>query len=113
MQDYWDAEVISTAVVRNSLLGEGLEHPAPFPEDIVCLSILMVTEEGDLALDPFMGSGTTGSVSNARKRFFVGYDIKQYSGDYRTIHRQSAIAYLQPALFYFISIGNRLLFRKF
>mgnify|MGYP001997934804 CR=1 FL=1 len=84
--------MISTAVARNSSLGEGVEHSALFPEDIVCLSILMATEEGDLALDPFMGSGTTGRVSNAHKRFFVGYDIKQYSGDYRTIHRQSAIA---------------------
>ena len=50
----------------------------------VHLPILMATEEGDLVLDTFMGSGTTGRVSNAHKRFFVGYDIKQYSGDYRT-----------------------------
>ena len=76
--------MIFTAVARNSSLVEGVEHSALFPEDIVCLSILMATEEGDLALDPFMGSGTTGRVSNAHKRFFVGYDIKQYSSDYRT-----------------------------
>ena len=43
----------------------------------VHLPILMATEEGDLVLDTFMGSGTTGCVSNAHKRFFVGYDIKQ------------------------------------
>ena len=113
MQDYWDSDVVSTAVARNSSLGEGVEHPAPFPEDIVRLPILMATEDGDLALDPFKRSGTTGRVSNVHKRFFVRYDIKQYSGDYKTIHRQSAIAYLQPALFYFISIGNRLLFLQF
>jgi hypothetical protein len=35
LQDYWDADVISTANARNSSLGEGVEHPAPFPEDIV------------------------------------------------------------------------------
>ena len=51
--------MISTAVVRNSSLGKGLEHPAPFPEDIVHLSILMATDEGDLVLDPFMGSEAT------------------------------------------------------
>ena len=79
LQDYWDADVISTAVARNSSLGEGVEHPAPFPEDIVHLPILMATDEGDLVLDPFMGSGTTGRVSNAHKRFFVGYDVKRYS----------------------------------
>ena len=61
--------MISTAVARNSSLGEGVEHPAPFPEDIVHLSILMATDEGDLALDPFMGSETIGRVSNAHNRF--------------------------------------------
>ena len=69
MQDYWDADVISTAVARNSSLGEGVEHPAPFPEDIVHLPILMATDEGDLVLDPFMGSETIGRVSNAHNRF--------------------------------------------
>ena len=61
--------MISTAVARNSSLGEGVEHPAPFPEDIVHLSILMATDEGDLVLDPFMGSETIGCVSNADNRF--------------------------------------------
>ena len=69
MQDYWDSDVISTAVARNSSLGEGVEHHAPFPEDIVHLSILMATDEGDLVLDPFMGSETIGRVSNAHNRF--------------------------------------------
>ena len=84
LQDYWDSDVISTAVARNSSFGDGVEHPAPFPEEIVHLPILMSTDEGDVVLDPFMGSGTTGRVANAHKRFFVGYDIKQYSSNYRT-----------------------------
>jgi DNA modification methylase len=78
LQDYWDADVISTAVAKNSSFGEGVEHPAPFPEAIVHLPILMTTTKGDTVLDPFMGSGTTGRVANAHKRFFVGYDVKQY-----------------------------------
>ena len=69
MQHYWDSDVISTAVARNSSPGEAVEHPAPFPEDIVHLSILMATDEGDLVLDPFMGSETIGRVSNAHNRF--------------------------------------------
>jgi hypothetical protein len=51
------SDVISTAVVMNSFLGEGEEHPAPFPEDIVHLLNLMATEEVDLVLDPFKGGG--------------------------------------------------------
>ena len=62
--------MISTAVARNSSLGEGVKHPVPFPEDIVHLSILMATDEGDLVLDPFMGSEATAHVSNALNRFF-------------------------------------------
>ena len=99
MQDYWDSDVISTAVARNSSLGEGVEHPAPFPEDIVHLSILMAIDEGDLVLDSVMGSGTTGRVSKAHKRFFVGYDIKQYSDDCVTIHRQLATLFLAACIF--------------
>jgi DNA modification methylase len=31
-----------------------------------------------LVLDPFMGSGTTGRVSDKLDRRFVGYDLKGY-----------------------------------
>ena len=84
MQDYWNADVISTAAARNSSLGEGVKYPALFPENIVHLPILMATKEGDLLLDPLMGYRTIGRVSNAHRRFFVGHDIKQYSGDNAT-----------------------------
>ena len=50
------------------------------PVRIIELLVSNYTDEGDIVYDPFMGSGTTGRVSNAHKRFFVGYDIKQYSG---------------------------------
>ena len=72
LQDYWDADVISTALASNSCLGEGVEHPAQFPDDIIYLPILKATEEDDLVLEPLMDSGTTGRVSNAHKRFFCG-----------------------------------------
>ncbi len=77
MGDWWSEEVVRTAVV-NQKVGNGLEHPAPFPEDIITLPVLQTTNEGDLVLDPFMGSGTTGRVSNRLNRNFVGYDIKSY-----------------------------------
>ena len=76
--------MISTVMARNSSPGKGVEHLALFPEDIVHLPILMATKEGDLLLDPLMGYRTIGRVSNAHRRFFVGHDIKQYSGDYVT-----------------------------
>jgi DNA modification methylase len=78
MGDFWDESVVKTAVVKNISTPEGVEHPAPFPEQIVTLPVLQTTDEGDIVLDPFMGSGTTGKVANRLGRRFVGYDVKEY-----------------------------------
>ena len=79
LQDYWDVDVVQTAVAKNSSVYSGVEHPAPFPDEIIHLPVLMTTDEGDTILDPFMGSGTTGHVANLHNRSFIGYDVKQYS----------------------------------
>jgi DNA modification methylase len=78
MGDYWDESVVKTAVAKNIPTPDGVEHPAPFPEQIVTLPILQTTDEGDIVLDPFMGSGTTGKVANRLGRRFVGYDVTDY-----------------------------------
>ena len=78
MGDFWTEDVVRTAVVNQKLTANGNEHPAPFPEDIITLPIIQTSQEGDLVLDPFMGSGTTGKVSNKLNRRFVGYDLRNY-----------------------------------
>lgn len=78
MGDFWDESVVKTAVAKNIPTPEGVEHPAPFPEQIVTLPVLQTTDGGDLVLDPFMGSGTTGKVANGLGRRFVGYDVTDY-----------------------------------
>jgi DNA modification methylase len=50
-------------------------HPAPFPEKLVRNCILLATEEQDLVLDPFAGSGTALKVANNLGRNFRGFDI--------------------------------------
>ena len=77
MGDYWNEDIVRTSVANQKLDIEG-EHPAPFPEEIITLPILQTSEIGDLVLDPFMGSGTTGRVCDKLKRKFVGYDLKMY-----------------------------------
>ena len=77
MGDWWSEEIVQSAVV-NQKLTEGVEHPAPFPEKIVILPVLQTTNEGDLVLDPFCGSMTTGKVSERFNRQFVGYDVQVY-----------------------------------
>lgn len=50
-------------------------HPAIFPEQLARDHILSWSNEEDTVLDPFMGSGTTGKVSLALKRNFIGMEI--------------------------------------
>lgn len=54
-------------------------HPAVFPETLVKDHILSWSNEGDLVLDPFMGSGTTAKVARALGRKYIGFEIsKEY-----------------------------------
>jgi DNA modification methylase len=50
-------------------------HFAVFPEELVKTCMLAGSKEGDLVLDTFVGSGTTGAVANKLKRNFIGIDL--------------------------------------
>tara|TARA_B100001996_G_C18639949_1_gene585240 strand:+ start:48 stop:896 length:849 start_codon:yes stop_codon:yes gene_type:complete len=54
---------------------ESYKHPATMPEELALGHIQTWTNEGDLVLDPFMGSGTTAQVSLETNRNFVGFEI--------------------------------------
>jgi len=49
-------------------------HPAPFPVALVERCIQLFTYDGDVVLDPFMGSGTTAVAAVNTGRRFIGYD---------------------------------------
>ncbi|MTJ94036.1 MAG: DNA methylase [Desulfovibrio sp.] len=49
-------------------------HPATFPESLPERAILMTTQPGDLVLDPFFGSGSTGVVAERLGRRWIGID---------------------------------------
>ncbi|HEX2038963.1 MAG TPA: site-specific DNA-methyltransferase [Acidimicrobiales bacterium] len=49
-------------------------HPAPFPVELPRRVIELYTYEGDLVLDPFMGSGSTAVAAVRSGRHYVGYD---------------------------------------
>ena len=53
-----------------------IEHPCPFPEEIPHRLITMYSYEGDVILDPFVGSGQTTKVAVALGRSSVGYDTE-------------------------------------
>jgi len=49
-------------------------HPAVFPERLAQDHILSWSNEGDLVLDPFMGSGTTAKMAMLNKRNYIGFE---------------------------------------
>lgn len=53
-------------------------HYATWPPALVERMVLYSTAPGDLVLDPFMGSGTTGEVAAKLGRRFVGIDLNQH-----------------------------------
>jgi len=50
-------------------------HPAPFPEELVETLMLNTTDENDIILDPYMGSGTTALVAKKNNRNYIGIEI--------------------------------------
>lgn len=53
------------------------EHPAIFPEALARDHILSWSNEGDLVLDPFSGSGTTAKMAKHNGRRFIGIEINE------------------------------------
>jgi hypothetical protein len=53
----------------------GRGHAAPFPDELARRCILPSTRRGDLVVDPFHGSGTTGRVARQLGRRYAGADL--------------------------------------
>lgn len=55
------------------------QHPAIFPEQLAQDHILSWSNEGDVVLDPFLGSGTTAKMAVLNDRKYIGFEIsKEY-----------------------------------
>ncbi|MBN8932425.1 MAG: site-specific DNA-methyltransferase, partial [Rhizobium pusense] len=52
-------------------------HPTQKPEALLARIIMASTKPGDVVLDPFFGSGTTGAVAKRLGRHFVGIEREQ------------------------------------
>jgi site-specific DNA-methyltransferase (adenine-specific) len=72
----WDMRTVSAKSVG---------HPAPFPIELPRRLIELYTFEGDVVLDPFMGSGTTALAAQETGRNWVGYEI---DGEYIELANQ-------------------------
>lgn len=52
-------------------------HPARMPMDLAKFFISLLTEPGDLVLDPFGGSNTTGAASEQLKRYWLSIEASE------------------------------------
>ena len=68
-------------------------HSTQKPESLLYRVILSSTRQGDVVLDPFFGSGTTGAVARKLGRHFIGIERDK---DYAKLAR-SRIADIEPA----------------
>lgn len=71
MRSVWS---IPTTPSREKLLGK---HPTQKPVELLERIVRLCSKPGDLVLDPFCGSGTTGVVSVSHGRKFIGIDLDQ------------------------------------
>ena len=75
-QSYDDARTFYQAPI-NAKDKKLYNHPTIKPVEVVTRHIRNSTKEGALALDPFMGSGTTGVACRDLGRNFVGIEIDE------------------------------------
>jgi DNA modification methylase len=64
-------------------------HPAAFPEALARDHILSWSNEGDIVLDPFCGSGTTCKMAKMNNRNYIGIEI---SPEYVTLAEKRILA---------------------
>lgn len=73
--DVWSIPKVTSGTNRSSK--ERTPHPAQFPEAVIERVILASSNEGDVVLDPFMGSGTTAVVAQRLGRKCVGFELRE------------------------------------
>lgn len=68
MKDVWESSLTKPSEKKYG------KHPTQKPMEILEKIILASTNEGDLILDPFNGSGTTGIVASRLNRRYIGIE---------------------------------------
>jgi len=53
------------------------KHPTQKPIDLLVRIVMASTNKGDIVLDPFTGSSTTGMASFLNDRQFIGVDLEK------------------------------------
>lgn len=74
MENIWE---YSVGLYNSTSDKIAFQHPAIFPEQLAADHIVSWSNEGDIVLDPFMGSGTTGKMALLNNRNFIGIELEE------------------------------------
>jgi DNA modification methylase len=73
-------------VVRFSTAGASkdnlIKHPAPYHKELPLYYINLLTDEGDVVLDPFSGIATTGIACKELGRSYLGFELNETYADF-------------------------------
>ncbi|MDO9461916.1 MAG: site-specific DNA-methyltransferase [Alphaproteobacteria bacterium] len=94
MRSDWQLPICSGAERLRDETGEKA-HPTQKPEALLHRVILASTKEGDVILDPFFGTGTTGAVAKRLGRRFIGIE-RDHDYASKAIARISKVQPLSP-----------------
>lgn len=89
MSDFWTHEELPKADLANE--GGVKLKRGKKPEQLLRRIISISTEEGDIVMDFFLGSGTTAAVSHKMKRQYIGVEQLDYGSNDSVIRLQNVI----------------------
>ena len=73
--DVWEFPKVTSGQNRSSK--ERTPHPAQFPSSVIQRIIQASSNQNQIVLDPFLGSGTTAMVALNLNRLVIGFEIRQ------------------------------------
>ncbi|MCO4329436.1 site-specific DNA-methyltransferase [Staphylococcus hyicus] len=73
--DVWQIPKVTSGKNRSSK--ERVNHPAQTPIELFKRLILASSNENELVLDPFIGSGTTAVIAKSLDRYCIGFDLNK------------------------------------
>ena len=73
--DVWQIAKVTSGMNRSS--PERTAHPAQFPLDLIDKIIMGFSNENEIILDPFMGSGSTAISCISNNRNVIGFEINK------------------------------------
>lgn len=73
--DVWQVAKVTSGANRSS--SERAPHPAQFPADLIDRLVKGFSNQSNLLLDPFMGSGTTAECAIRAGRYVIGFELDE------------------------------------